>query len=169
LAPAFSDDKPEVIASPPPGSSLTNVLDDQPCFSSCAQEGSSSWTYPRYWEVQSFQPEALFGSEGYAAMFGRFTYKSIVLSKVVDHAICGVRKSRAKPLHLHGGYVRNGRVVPKRRDLEISKQSQRRAGHDLTGLCSCWGFPDRRLFNIVWSNCITGVRGGDGALAVCGI
>ena len=123
----------------------------------------------RYWEVQSFQPEALFGSEGYAAMFGRFTYKSIVLSKVVDHAICGVRKSRAKPLHLHGGYVRNGRVVPKRRDLEISKQSQRRAGHDLTGLCSCWGFPDRRLFNIVWSNCITGVRGGDGALAVCGI
>ena len=37
----------------------------------------------RYWEVQSFQPEALFGSEAYAAMFGRFTYKSIVLSKVV--------------------------------------------------------------------------------------
>ena len=37
----------------------------------------------RYWEVQSFQPEALFGSEGYAAMFGRFTYESIVLSKVV--------------------------------------------------------------------------------------
>ena len=37
----------------------------------------------RYWEVQSFEPEALFGSDGYAAMFGRFTYKSIVLSKVV--------------------------------------------------------------------------------------
>ena len=37
----------------------------------------------RYWEVQSFETEALFGSETYAAMFGRFTYKSIVLSKVV--------------------------------------------------------------------------------------
>jgi hypothetical protein len=37
----------------------------------------------RYWEVQSFEPEALFGSDGYAAMFGRFTYKSTVLSKVV--------------------------------------------------------------------------------------
>ena len=37
----------------------------------------------RYWEVQSFEPEALFGADGYAAMFGRFTYKSAVLSKVV--------------------------------------------------------------------------------------
>ena len=37
----------------------------------------------RYWETQSFQAEALFGSEVYAAMFGRFTYKSTVLSKVV--------------------------------------------------------------------------------------
>jgi hypothetical protein len=37
----------------------------------------------RYWEVQSFEPEALFGSDRYAAMFGRFTYKSTVLSKVV--------------------------------------------------------------------------------------
>jgi hypothetical protein len=37
----------------------------------------------RYWEVQSFEPEALFGAGGYAAMFGRFTYKSAVLSKVV--------------------------------------------------------------------------------------
>jgi hypothetical protein len=37
----------------------------------------------RYWEVQSFEPEALFGSEGFAAMFGRFTYRSIVLSKIV--------------------------------------------------------------------------------------
>jgi hypothetical protein len=37
----------------------------------------------RYWEVQSFETEALFGSEAYAAMFGRFTYKSTVLSKVV--------------------------------------------------------------------------------------
>jgi len=37
----------------------------------------------RYWEVQSFEPHALFGSDEYAAMFGRFTYKSTVLSKVV--------------------------------------------------------------------------------------
>jgi hypothetical protein len=37
----------------------------------------------RYWEVQSFETEALFGSEIFAAMFGRFTYKSTVLSKVV--------------------------------------------------------------------------------------
>jgi uncharacterized protein len=37
----------------------------------------------RYWQVQSFEPDALFGSETYAAMFGRFTYKSAVLSKVV--------------------------------------------------------------------------------------
>jgi uncharacterized protein len=36
----------------------------------------------RYWQVQSFEPEALFGSETYAAMFGRFTCKSAVLSKV---------------------------------------------------------------------------------------
>ena len=37
----------------------------------------------RYWEVQAFEPEALFGTEGYAAMFGRFKYKSVFLSKVV--------------------------------------------------------------------------------------
>ena len=52
----------------------------------------------RYWEVQSFETEALFGSEAYAAMFGRFTYKSTVLSKVVtspfavfakvEHGLC---------------------------------------------------------------------------------
>jgi uncharacterized protein len=37
----------------------------------------------RYWEVLSFEPEALFGSDRYAAMFGRFTYRSTVLSKLV--------------------------------------------------------------------------------------
>ena len=52
----------------------------------------------RYWQVQSFEPEALFGSETFAAMFGRFTYKSAVLSKVVttpfavfakvEHGVC---------------------------------------------------------------------------------
>jgi uncharacterized protein len=37
----------------------------------------------RYCEVQSFEPEALFGADSYAAMFGRFRYKSTVISKVV--------------------------------------------------------------------------------------
>lgn len=37
----------------------------------------------RYWKVLSFEPEAVFGSDRYAAMFGRFTYRSFVLSKVV--------------------------------------------------------------------------------------
>ncbi|HTV98485.1 MAG TPA: nuclear transport factor 2 family protein [Steroidobacteraceae bacterium] len=37
----------------------------------------------RYWEMQSFEREALFGADEYAAMFGRFTYKSTVLSKLV--------------------------------------------------------------------------------------
>ena len=34
-------------------------------------------------DIQRFDIEALFGSEDAAAMFGRFTYKSAVLSKVV--------------------------------------------------------------------------------------
>ena len=37
----------------------------------------------RYWEIQAFEIEALFGSVDAAAMFGRFTYKSTVLGKVV--------------------------------------------------------------------------------------
>jgi uncharacterized protein len=37
----------------------------------------------RFWTVQSFKTEALFGDADHAAMFGRFTYKSSVLSKVV--------------------------------------------------------------------------------------
>jgi uncharacterized protein len=37
----------------------------------------------RYWKIQTFEVEALFGSQDAAAMFGRFTYKSTVLSKVV--------------------------------------------------------------------------------------
>jgi uncharacterized protein len=36
-----------------------------------------------FWEIQSFEPEALFGFNGFAAMFGRFTYKSNVLEKMV--------------------------------------------------------------------------------------
>jgi hypothetical protein len=37
----------------------------------------------QFWEIQSFEPEALFGSDSFAAMFGRFTYRSIVLAKAV--------------------------------------------------------------------------------------
>jgi uncharacterized protein len=37
----------------------------------------------RYWQVKSFQSEALFGSEECAAMFGRFTYRSTMLGKTV--------------------------------------------------------------------------------------
>lgn len=37
----------------------------------------------RYWDVVSFEPEALFGSDVFAAMFGRFTYRSTVLKKTV--------------------------------------------------------------------------------------
>ena len=37
----------------------------------------------RYWEIQSFEPEALFGTDTCAAMFGRFTYKSTMLKKLV--------------------------------------------------------------------------------------
>ena len=37
----------------------------------------------RYWEVLSFEPEAVFGSGEYAAVFGRFSYRSVVIGKVV--------------------------------------------------------------------------------------
>jgi hypothetical protein len=38
----------------------------------------------RYWEELSFEVEALFGVGESAAMFGRFSYRSTVMSKVVD-------------------------------------------------------------------------------------
>jgi uncharacterized protein len=37
----------------------------------------------RFWEIVSFEREALFGSDACAAMFGRFTYKSTALGKTV--------------------------------------------------------------------------------------
>ena len=37
----------------------------------------------RYWEMLSFDPEAVFGSGEYAAMFGRFSYQSTVMGKGV--------------------------------------------------------------------------------------
>lgn len=32
----------------------------------------------RYWNVEAFETEALFGSGEHAALFGRFTYRSVV-------------------------------------------------------------------------------------------
>lgn len=40
----------------------------------------------RYWETLEFTPEALFGDEENAAMFGRFRYRSRVLGKEVVSA-----------------------------------------------------------------------------------
>src|ERR1700747_382371 len=37
----------------------------------------------KFWEIQAFETEALFGSSDMAAMFGRFAYKSSVLGKFV--------------------------------------------------------------------------------------
>jgi ketosteroid isomerase-like protein len=37
----------------------------------------------RYWDVISFEPDAAFGSGEYAAVFGRFTYRSTVMKKQV--------------------------------------------------------------------------------------
>ena len=37
----------------------------------------------RFWRIEAFATEALFGSDEFAAMFGRFTYKSTVLGKTV--------------------------------------------------------------------------------------
>ncbi len=42
----------------------------------------------RYWEKLSFDVEALFGTGENAAIFGRFTYRSKVLSKVVTNPFC---------------------------------------------------------------------------------
>jgi hypothetical protein len=42
----------------------------------------------RYWEKQSFEVEALFGTGENAAIFGRFTYRSRVLSKLVTSPFC---------------------------------------------------------------------------------
>ena len=37
----------------------------------------------RYWDVISFEPDAVFGSGEYAAMFGRFIYRSTIMKKLV--------------------------------------------------------------------------------------
>ena len=41
----------------------------------------------RYWEVISFEPQAAFGSGEYAAMFGRFTYRSTVMLVTTPFAV----------------------------------------------------------------------------------
>src|SRR5882762_833063 len=48
----------------------------------------------RYWEKQAFAVEAQFGSGEHVAMFGRFTYKSIVLGKVVTSPFARVADGR---------------------------------------------------------------------------
>jgi uncharacterized protein len=37
----------------------------------------------RYWQIQAFETEALFGCDEFAAMLGRFTYRSTVMGKTV--------------------------------------------------------------------------------------
>ncbi|MBT0667309.1 nuclear transport factor 2 family protein [Novosphingobium profundi] len=37
----------------------------------------------RFWTVEAFEPQALFGDQHHAAMFGSFTYRSTVLGKQV--------------------------------------------------------------------------------------
>ncbi|MBW4025368.1 MAG: nuclear transport factor 2 family protein [Proteobacteria bacterium] len=48
----------------------------------------------RYWEVLSFERDALFGEEGCAALFGRFTYRSRVLGKTVTSPFAVFAKVR---------------------------------------------------------------------------
>jgi hypothetical protein len=37
----------------------------------------------RFWRIEAFDTDALFGSTEFAAMFGRFTYRSAVVGKIV--------------------------------------------------------------------------------------
>ncbi|MDX2200136.1 MAG: nuclear transport factor 2 family protein [Phycisphaerae bacterium] len=37
----------------------------------------------RYWSIEAFEPDAVFGDGEHAAMFGRFTYRSTTLGKQV--------------------------------------------------------------------------------------
>jgi uncharacterized protein len=48
----------------------------------------------RYWAVESFSTEALFGDDDHAAMFGRFTYRSSVLSRTVTSPFAVFAKCR---------------------------------------------------------------------------
>ena len=53
----------------------------------------------RYWTVLSFEVEAVFGSGEYAAMFGRFRYRSNVMSKVVNSPFAVFAKVRNGRCH----------------------------------------------------------------------
>lgn len=53
----------------------------------------------RYWEKLAFETDASFGSGEYAAVFGRFRYRSRVLSKIVDTPFAVFAKVRDGRCH----------------------------------------------------------------------
>ena len=53
----------------------------------------------RYWEKLAFETDALFGAGEHAAMFGRFSYRSRVLSKRVDSPFAVFAKVRDGRCH----------------------------------------------------------------------
>ncbi|HEY6249409.1 MAG TPA: nuclear transport factor 2 family protein [Candidatus Angelobacter sp.] len=51
----------------------------------------------RYWTIDSFTPESIFGEEGNVAVFGRFTYTSTKLRKTITtpfSIFCKVRNNK---------------------------------------------------------------------------
>jgi uncharacterized protein len=91
----------------------------------------------RFWQMVSFEPEALLGSDTCAAMFGRFTYKSTVLGKTVTSpfavfARCQDGRCTYLP---QGGYLdvqqrskwRNGRYLTV--EVRAKRQSHRERDH----------------------------------------
>lgn len=52
-----------------------------------------------YWEKLSFETDALFGTDEYAALFGRFRYRSRVMSQVVDTPFAVFAKVRDGRCH----------------------------------------------------------------------
>jgi hypothetical protein len=82
----------------------------------------------RYWEKQAFAVEALFGSGENVAMFGRFTYKIHSARQGRDFSVCHLRQGREWTVHIpavRGRHFRDGRFIPKRRQLDVPKQSER--------------------------------------------
>ncbi len=53
----------------------------------------------RYWKVVAFEPEAVFGAGEHAAMFGRFTYRSVVMAKLVTSPFAVFAKVREGRCH----------------------------------------------------------------------
>jgi hypothetical protein len=50
----------------------------------------------RFWVVEKFEPDATFGDDKYAAMFGSFTYRSTVLGKRVTSPFATFAKFNAE-------------------------------------------------------------------------